>query len=85
MGMGMGMGGTTGLLDPITLPSVNLDGASFIYINAATLVGTPPGGPRGDLGDPLGALRPLARHGSAIRGSCGPAASYSSQLWSACS
>jgi FtsP/CotA-like multicopper oxidase with cupredoxin domain len=65
--------------------SVNLDGASFICVNAATLVGAPQGGLEATWEIPLGALRSLVRHGFAIHGSCGPAASYSSQLWSACS
>jgi hypothetical protein len=36
----MGIGGRNGFLDPITLPSVNLDEASFICVNAARLVGS---------------------------------------------
>ena len=58
--------------------SVNLDGASFICVNAAR-------GLEVTWEIALGALRSLARHSSAIRGSCGPGSFYSSQLWSACS
>ncbi len=66
-------------------PSVNLDGASFICVNTATLVGASQGGLEATWEIRLGALGSLATQSTAIRGSCGPVASYSSQLWSACS